>query len=794
MKKALLAILATLLILGLQAADLVTRIQVVDLDGAANQEALEQLVYATIGTSVGEPLSTPQLSQDVAALLKLRGIDDAQVKVTDREDGTLQVTFLLSLRQRISRVLLEGNETIKTKSLMAHAQSKQGNLVDEVEQAADRKRILEKYEKAGRYGTQVSQRLENDPDRPGEVILTFVVVEAPRAKLKGTAFTGNTVVEDGELRGALMTKRPWWRYLFRMGNYYNPNFRNMDVERILSLYAERGYLDAQVTNVTEEYLDEERSWVRIVYHIQEGEPYLLGKRTFQGNRLFSQEQLLKETRLVPGEAYSSTTAAADLEAMKGLYEGLGYLDLRVLPVLKKAPETHTVDLTYHIQEGEASRIAEIGITGNTYTRDHVIRRELAIFEDDLADIRKIRQTKNRLENLGYFESVEVLAKPTENPARRNLSIEVKEKPTGTISVGAAFSSEDSVLGFLELSETNFSLSKLLKGEKPKGDGQRMRAYVALGSDTTNVSLSLTEPSLFDGPFDLTNEIFLNTRYEDEYDERHVGYAISLGWPVAFQLPLLPSHTEYWRMSAGIRLEHIRISNLDDEEKFDEDDGNYPDSVPFPKGMNYSMRRDEGGEFANRLVLSMVRDTRNHYVFPNRGSRVMLDAEYITRALGSYADYLKFHAGVESYHPVYQDIFLRLSADAHAAQHLSGDDIKIFDRYFAGGYGTIRGFKRHDVSPVNRNENSIGGQTMLVGTAELIKPVKNFMFLKLFCDAGNVWWDSFDADLGDLNASLGIGVQFRQIPIRLDYGFPILTQGEHLDGKSGRFHFSIDYSF
>ncbi len=794
MKKAFLALLATLLILGLQAAERVTRIQVVDLSGTANQEALEQLVYATIGSKVGEPLSMPQLSQDVAALLKLRGIDDVQTKISDREDGSLQVAFLLSLRQKLSRVEVEGNATIKTKTLLVHAQSKPGELVDEVAQAADRKRILEKYEKAGRYGTRVSQRLEGDPERPGELVLTFVVEEAPRAKLKGTAFTGNLAIEDGELRDALMTKRPWWRYIFRLGNYYNPNYRNLDIERILSLYAQRGYLDAQVVKVDEEYLDEERSWVRIVYHIQEGQPYVLGERTFQGNQNFTQEELLAKAALVSGETYSSTVASQDLEAMKGLYEGLGYLDLRFLPELKKNPDTHTVDIAYHIQEGEVSRIDEISIVGNTYTRDHVIRRELAIFEDDLADSRKIRQTKNRLENLGYFESVEVLAKPSILPTRRNLSIEVKEKPTGSISVGAAFSSEDSVLGFLELSETNFSLSKLLQGEKPKGDGQRMRAYVAVGSDTTNVSISLTEPSLFDGPFDLTNELFLNTRYEDQYDERHVGYAISLGWPVAFHLPFLPNHTEYWRLSTGLRLEHIQISNLDDEEEFDEDDGDYPDNVRFPKGRNYSMRRDEGGDFANRLVFSMVRDTRNHYVFPNRGSRVMLDAEYITRALGSYADYLKFHAGVESYHPFYKDVFLRLSADAHTAQHLSGDDIKIFDRYFAGGYGTLRGFKRHDVSPVNRNENSIGGQTMLVGTAELIKPVKNFMFLKLFCDVGNVWWDSFDADLGDLNASLGIGVQFRQIPIRLDYGFPVLTQGDHLDGRSGRFHFSIDYSF
>ncbi len=795
MKKLLFSLLSVVMASAFAlSAEMVTRIEVVDLTGASNQEALEQVVYATIGTKVGEDLSLPRLSQDVSALLKVRGVDDVQTKVGEREDGSVQVTYLLTFRQRVSAIDIEGATAFRAKALSKKCTTKLGELVDEVSLAADRKRILDKYEKAGYHGVEVTTRLENDPATPGAARVVFQIAEgAARQKLKGVFFEGNTAFTQGELRDQVLTKRQWWRYIFRMGNYYNPALQNLDIDKILSLYATKGYLDAQVTSVEQQPLDDGK-WVRLVYHIQEGQPYALGERTFEGQTLFTAEKLLEQTKMQPGQPYSSTQADADLEAMKGLYEWRGYLDLRFIPQLRKNPGTHTVDVDYHIREGESCRIGDITISGNTYTRDHVIRRELAIFEDDLADSRKIRQTKNRLENLGYFESVEILPKTTANPARRDLSIEVKEKPTGSVSVGAAFSSEDSVLGFLELSEANFSLDKLLGLEKPKGDGQRMRAYLAIGSDTQNFSLSLTEPSLFDGPFSLTNELFLHTRYEDNYDERHIGYAITLGLPVSFQVPFFPDHTEYWRVSLGLRVEHIRISNLDDEEEFDENDGNYPDDVRFPKGHNYSMRRDEGGDFANRLILSLSRDTRNHYIFPNRGTRYSLDAEYITRALGSYADYVKLHAGAEGYLPVYKDVFLRLSADAHTAAHIGGDDIKIFDRYFAGGYGTLRGFKRHDVSPVNRNENSIGGSTMLVGTAELIKPVKDFMFFKVFCDVGNVWWNDFDADLGDLNASLGLGVQFRQVPIRFDYGFPIITKGDHLDGRSGRFHFSIDYSF
>ncbi|MCQ2396804.1 MAG: outer membrane protein assembly factor BamA [Lentisphaeria bacterium] len=794
-KTALVLAIALSTALSLFGANIVRRIQVIDLSGTANQDALEQIVHKAIATRVGEEFSPSQLSKDVAALVKTKGIDDVQTKTVELENGAVQVTFMVTIRQRIAEIAIRGNNEFSYRTLKTHLKTKPGEMLDEQRQAADRKAILSRYEKGGFYGTTVTQEITPAEGKPNQVVLTYVVVESTRAKLKGTAFKGNTAFTESELSRVLMTKRQWWRYIFRFGNYYKPSLRSLDIERITDLYATKGYLDAQVIDVEENYIDEEKKWIVPTYVIDEGMQYTIGELSIEGNEKFSAQELLAKTALKKGEIYNKNTADADLAAMKAPYEAQGHLDLRFHPELRKDDDAHVVDIIYHVFEGEPSRINEITITGNTYTRDHVIRRELAIFEDDLADNRKSQQTKNRLNNLGYFESVEIVPKATENPARRDLSIELKKKPTGSISVGAAFSSEDSVIGFLELSERNFSLSKLLNFEKPKGDGQRMRAYLAVGSNNTSVNISLLEPSLFDSPFQLNNEIFINTRYEDEYDERHIGYGLTLSWPVAFQLPFIPDHTEYWDMSIGLRLEQIAITHIDREERFDEEDGSYPDDVRFPQGMNYSIQRDKGDEFTNRLFLSLSRDRRDHFLFPTRGTKLSADAEYITKALGSYADYFKLHLGAEAYLPVYQDVFLRLAADGYTNVHVSGKDVKLFDRYFAGGIGTIRGFKRHDVSPVNRNENSIGGQTMFIGTAELIKPVQDFMFLKLFCDVGNVWWDdNCDYDFGDLNASIGLGIQFRQVPVRLDYGYPIITKGDHLDGRSGRFHFSIDYRF
>ena len=187
----------------------------------------------------------------------------------------------------------------------------------------------------------------------------------------------------------------------------------------------------------------------------------------------------------------------------------------------------------------------------------------------------------------------------------------------------------------------------------------------------------------------------------------------------------------------------------------------------------------------------TRDTRDTFRFPSRGSMVSIQTELVTAALGSYESYARFNLSGTKYIPVVRDFILKLGADYST---LSNDDAAIFDRYFGGGIGTVRGFKRRDISPIDRHEDPLGGRSMLTGTMEILKPVKDFMYVSAFVDAGNAWWDTTEFDLGDLNVSVGVGVQFKALPISLYYGIPVSTSYDHLDGKSGRFHFNIGYTY
>lgn len=783
---------AALLVSGLANAANVSAINVELTDGGVAPEVLRTFVLYTIETKEGETFNPATLSKDVAALYKTGSFDDVKTSIVNGDDGNVLVVFKLASRKQVSNIVITGATLFPERKLLHKVTHGTDVLLDYAKINADRKALSDYYAEKGYYGTEISSQVMANPD--GKTLtIEYIVKETSRSKLEGVAFVGVTAVEEGELKDAIMTKRQWWRYIFRMGNYYNSALGEVDRQKIVEVYKSYGYWDARVTEIEERY-DEDKEWVTVVFHVDEGQPYTIGEISLVGSQKFTAEYLLGKTSMKSGDVLTSVGLEYDMEAMKAEYEHLGYIDLRMVENVDRDPATHVANVKYQVQEGLPCRIQEIMIVGNVRTQDRVIRRELTIHPDDLADNTKIEQSKNRVRNLGYFSSVEFYPQATESASLRDLRLEVTEKPTGSLALGAGYSTEDSVLGYLELTEKNFDIGKLLNLERPIGGGQHFRSYLGFGSKTHNFDISWSEPSLFDSDFELSTDLFWNTRYEDEYDERHVGAGVMLSWPVAFKIPFFPDHVEYWKMGVGLRAEQIRISSLEDEEK--EYYRNLHDGQPhdyrYPKGEPYSLVEEKGSHFTNRLILQMTRDTRNSFMFPTSGTRITLDGEYVSKLLGSYADYMKFHAGFVSYTPVCYDLVLKLSMDAYSAKHFSGDPIGIFDRYFAGGYGTVRGFRRHDIGPHNQIKNAIGGESMLVGSIELIKPIKDFMFFRVFCDVGNVDKDSFSIG-SDYCASVGVGVQFRAIPVRIDYGFPI-KKSKYLDGRSGRLHFNIDYSF
>ena len=355
--------------------------------------------------------------------------------------------------------------------------------------------------------------------------MTFVIREEPRYKLQRVEFEGNTAFTGDELRAAIVTKREWWRYIFRFGNYFNEQQLILDRDKLKEVYGTKGYMDFTITDIEKTY-DAREKWVTLTFKMIEGQQYTISDITVTGAKLFTPEYLLGKIKSAPGAIHDSSLESFDTNVLKAEYERLGYLDLRLYPVHQKDIANRKVAIEFRVQEGTPSHIRNIEITGNDLTREKVILRELAIHSSDLGDAGKIRISKSRLENLGYFETVDILPVATEVPGLKDLRIDLKEKPTGQVSLGAGYSSEDSVIGFVEFTESNFDLSRLFNWP-PKGAGQRFRTRVQLGSEVSNFTISHVEPWLFDRRLELGTDLFLRNRFEDEYDQRNIGGGMML---------------------------------------------------------------------------------------------------------------------------------------------------------------------------------------------------------------------------------------------------------------------------
>ena len=762
-------------------ADVIGKIQVEAMADENMTPAIEQLVRSSISSKEGTVFSPDVLSKDIQKLILSGKLSDVKTDVERTSDGRLTLIFMVVPKPMVRKINIQGNEEYSERRLRNLLKLQPDKILDDNQLAMDRKAILDKYRDAGYYGTEVNTTTSRNND--GSVDVTFVVREEKRFKLKKVYFRNNTAYTESELREIVQTQRQWWRYILRFGNYYNKEMQSLDKDKLEKAYGTKGYMDFAVSDVLVEPLPDNPKWVTVTFVLQEGSPYTIGNITLEGSKLFSAEDLLAKSVSKSGEVHDSEREQLDLSLMKAEYERLGYIDLKFYATHNKNRDTKVVDVNYHVSEGAPANVRNIDITGNAITKDEVIRRELAIAPGDLADAGKIRISKSRLQNLGYFENVDILPTPTGELGTKDLKIELKEKATGQLSVGAGFSSEDSAVAFVEFSETNFDLGRLLQMDwPPKGDGQKVRARLQVGSSVSNFIISHTEPWFLDRRLELNTEFFLRNRFENEYDQRNIGGGMTLSWPIAFRVPGT-EHIENWRMGVGFRLEHVRISDVDTH-----DESTALEEGDFVRG--HILADEEDSYIANRLIWRITRDTRNAYMFPTRGSRISLQSELVTEALGSYETYNKFDLSATKYIPVFRDFILKLDANYGTA---TGDDVAIFDRYFAGGIGTVRGFKRRKVAPVDCYEDPLGGNSLLTASIELIKPVKNFAFLSTFVDAGNVWWDDFEMKLDDLNYSVGVGIQFKTIPVSIYYGHPIETTYDHMS-KSGRLHFNIGITY
>jgi outer membrane protein insertion porin family len=801
------AVLVACLHLGAVAQEVPTVQKVVIVHvGPANVS--DALIRANMRVKEGEVFSQDAVDADVQNLHKTGFFQNIRVG-QERDARGVTLTYRLQAKPVLTEIRFSGNKKYSSNKLRKKLTSKVGEPLDQLKLFNDSQEILKMYQKAGLQKTEVVP-VPAINEELGRGIVTFEVREAPKIRIKDVTFDGAKDMTTRKLRRVVKTRR-WWMFSWITGSgKLKDDVFEEDKERLREFYTEQGYIDFELKDVKFESTTTNRMVVR--FQIEEGTPYRVGGVRFQGNQLFSREEIIGNLRtrdgdkikrglvLKDGEKFTPKGLQRDVDSIRDFYSGRGYIDVVVEPEKVPNVEKGTLDLNYRIEEGEKAFVEKIEIKGNVRTRDKVIRRELAIAPGETFDMVRVKLSKNRLEQMQYFEKVETTPEDTEIPNRKNLVIGVEEKRTGNAIIGAGFSSIDALVGFVEVSQGNFDL---FNPPTFTGGGQKARLRLQAGTRRQDYVATFIEPWFLGRRLSLSTELFhrqLNF-LSDNYEQSQTGGKVGLTSQLPFNLIGGVNYT----------LESINL-DFDDSYK-----AQYRDSVVL---------QEAGRRLVSRVGATLAYDTRNSYQLPTKGQRIELLPELAGGPFGGDSDYYRVEMRVSQYwNPgqmftetsYWQDVFeghvLELTGRIGVVEAYGDGDrgrrdrVPLFDRWYLGGLTSLRGYRFRQVGPRDPiSGEPTGGGTYWFGGAEYSVPIIERLRFAVFYDVGMVYPDAFSLapqDYVDFNGkrqttrlysdNWGVGLRLNLPigPLRLDYGIP-MTHDTRVGG-GGRFQFGVGYT-
>lgn len=759
---------AAVLVIGAPAARAQEGERVVLVDVRGNSTVAKETILAKVQTKPGSPYQDSVISEDIRRLFSLGYFTDVRADVEPSAEG-LVLVFVVVEKPTVRDVEVEGQRFLKKDRVLELFTVKPGELYDprKVKEGIDA--LKAEYARKGFSSADVAARAAADPGA-NTATVHLLVDEGPRMRITRILVEGNTVFSDRRIRKVMKTKRKRW---FNSG-VYTEQVMEEDLERIKAFYRKHGYQD--VAAESQIYRDAKGSGLYVHVKITEGLQHRVGQVKIEGVTLFPEREVRQAVTLKPGAVYHAEALQEDLRLIKQYYGDRGYIHAEVSPDPQLDSAAKRVNLTYHITEHERVAINRIEVRGNLKTKDVVVRREMRVYPGEIFDGARIRKSIDRLYNLGYFEEVTVDTEPTAAPEREDLIVEVKESKTGSFSFGGGFSSVDRLVGLIELEQRNFDWRNW---PGFTGAGQDLRLRAEIGSVRRYFDISFTEPWLFGTPNSFGIDLYNRTRLRSS----------SLG--LAF---------EEEQRGGGLRLGREFIDGLRGQVNYQLYRTEISDIVPEASA---DLRAEEGTNTISVTGTSLSWDTRDNRFDPTRGVYMFASGDLAGGIFGADRDFFRLQTGASTYVPhwglVFEARFRAGIVDAY-----SGDDeVPIFERFFGGGAGTIRGFEERRVGPRDPFSNDpIGGEALLIGNLEevmtLVRDERGRAILKgsLFFDIGNVWRrvDEFGEDF---RAGAGVGVRVNTPigPLRFDVGMPVSSIDEELgEERQPRFHFNISRSF
>jgi outer membrane protein insertion porin family len=726
-----------------------------------NKRIESAAILNVVTMKAGDTLYADKTDADLRAIYKLGYFQDVKVSTDETDKGTVLVYTVLE-KPIVRDIKFEGNKELKEDKLKEALELRKNTIFSQKELDKTTAKIKKLYGDDGYYLAEVTPVI--DKQSPSELVVTFKIVEGSKILIRTIRFDGNKAFSDRKLRGIMETKEKWFlSWLTGAGTYKEEVLKN-DALILTDHYLNNGYINVKVGEPAVKLTDAKDA-LEVSVGITEGEQYKVDAIGFKGDLLESEADLRKMLKTESGEIFSRATLRGDISTLTDAYGDKGYAFANVNPIIKPDPDKKNVDLTFDMEKGDLVHIERIAISGNPKTRDKVIRRELRLMEGELYSATGIKRSKQNLMNLGFFEEATVATAKGSAADKLNVNVNVKEKPTGTFSIGGGYSSLDGIIGQGSVQQSNFL-----------GLGLKANLSASIGGKSSTYSVGMTDPYFLDTKWTVGADVYRSERDYIDFSRRLTGGDIKAGYPINDSLGT------FWMYKYEIK-----------------DIYNVNSAIAMAPLLFPGFQ--QGTTTTSSITGSISNNTTDYRLDPTTGMINSLAIEYA--GLGGDNRYARYYTDHTWFHPIYKKLIFSTKIAFGYIQEV-GKPIPTDEKFYLGGIGSLRGYQARTVSPTTTayDANGVptivyqGGNKEVFGNTEFTFPILSDVGIKgvAFFDAGNAYGDN-QAMFSSVLMSYGGGIRWASPlgPLRLEYGIP-LNPRRNIDHPSGRFEFSIGSLF
>jgi outer membrane protein insertion porin family len=723
---------------------------------SGNTQVSTAVILNLIRTRQGEPFDPATVEEDYRRVYDMRKFTNVEARVEPTDDGGVIVSYTVTEQRQIKDVKFVGNAHADAPALRDLIDVKTGESIDRFRINVARESIEAYYRERNFPFAHVDI---DDKALAESGTLTFKVTEGPNVKIRKVKFIGNRSY-TGERLGGLVKTGSWF-FIFRPGTF-NADVVDQDVAALRRFYESKGFFDVRVGHKL--VFSPDGTELMVEFVIDEGVRYTLDRVTFRGNKTLNDEALRTGLRLAPGRYYDSELLQRDVRQIVRSYSPYGfifdaegtnpeYLHVETKNVFRR--EAGKVEVVYEISEGNRFTLGRILVKGNWKTQDKVVLREMRVAPGQTYDSGEVADATDRLRGTPFFQGV-TMTPIGDDPNVRDLLVEVDEGKTANFSIGAGVNSNGGIGGNVTFEQKNFDIGNLpdrpsdfLDDRAFTGAGQNLRISLEPGTEQTNASIRFSEPYLFDQPYSFSGEAYLRDRERDVYNDDRVGGRVAFG-----------KRFDYIRSALlSFRAEQVEITDIDD-----------------PGQRAFDIIQEQGFNALTSVGIQLRRDTTNRGLMTYKGSVLSGGIEFFG-ALGGDYSFQKLSVGWDRFITLHEDLTDRKTILVlHADTGYIFDEAPFFERFYAGGIGSIRGFNFRGISPRSGiDDDAIGGNFLLTGTAEVSFPLAGEMLRGVtFVDAGTV---ERNFEINTIRSSIGVGFRMTlpilgPTPLAVDFALPM----------------------